>query len=127
VADALTRRQDARGGVPAVRFRVHFGSSATIGPGKVALLEAIGRDGSLSQAARTLHMSYRRAWQLLDSLNHSFAEPVVTTARGGAGGGGATVTVFGRKLVRTYRGFETQMQARAARAFAGLPLRRARR
>jgi molybdate transport system regulatory protein len=103
--------------MPAVRFRVDLGRNAAIGPGKIALLEQIGRGGSLSQAARELGMSYRRAWQLLDSLNHCFRERVAVTARGGRRGGGATLTAFGRQLIRTYRGFDAEVQARAARHF----------
>jgi molybdate transport system regulatory protein len=88
-----------------------------VGPGKIALLEEIGRGGSLSQAARELGMSYRRAWQLLDSLNRGFREPVAVTAKGGRGGGGATLTAFGRRLIRSYRNFDAEVQARAARHF----------
>lgn len=102
---------------PAVRFRIDFGEDGSVGPGKVSLLEHIGRTGSLSEAARALGMSYRRAWQLLADLNGSFREPVVVSARGGRGGGGATLTPFGERLVRTYREFDAQLQARAARAF----------
>ncbi|HEV3183100.1 MAG TPA: LysR family transcriptional regulator [Steroidobacteraceae bacterium] len=102
---------------PAVRFRVDFGPEGAIGPGKIALLEQIGREGSLSQAARELGMSYRRAWQLLDSLNHCFRERVAVTARGGRRGGGATLTAFGRQLIRSYRDFDAEVQARAARHF----------
>ncbi|MDE2136948.1 MAG: LysR family transcriptional regulator, partial [Gammaproteobacteria bacterium] len=57
---------------PAVRFRVDFGRDGSVGPGKIALLEHIGSRGSLSQAARELGMSYRRAWLLLASLNRAF-------------------------------------------------------
>ena len=102
---------------PAIRFRVDLGREEAIGPGKIALLEQIGRGGSLSQAARELGMSYRRAWQLLDSLNHSFRERVAVTAKGGRHGGGATLTTFGRQLIRTYREFDAEVQARAARHF----------
>ena len=52
-----------------VRVRVDFGTGQAIGPGKVALLQALDRTGSLSQAARELDMSYRRAWLLLKALN----------------------------------------------------------
>src|ERR1700686_3239422 len=78
--------------IPAVRFRVDFRRDAAVGPGKISLLEHIGACGSLSQAARELHMSYRRAWQLLESLNGCFPEPGGVTRRGGRGGGGAGVT-----------------------------------
>ena len=74
---------------PGIRFRIEFGPRSGVGPGKIALLEQIERCGSLSQAARNLNMSYRRAWQLLDSLNRCFLEPVVRTSKGGRGGGGA--------------------------------------
>jgi len=110
---------------PAVRFRVDFGREGAIGPGKIALLEQIERSGSLSQAARELGMSYRRAWQLLDSLNHCFRERVAVTAKGGRRGGGATLTAFGRELIRIYREFDAEIQARAARHFRPL-LRQAR-
>ena len=102
---------------PAVRFRVDFGRDEAVGPGKIALLEHIGRDGSLSQAARELGMSYRRAWQLLASLNDSFRERVAVTAKGGRGGGGARLTPFGQLLIRAYREFDTEVQARAAERF----------
>ena len=108
-----------------VRFRVDFGRNEAVGPGKVTLLEHIDECGSLSQAARELGMSYRRAWQLLDSLNHCFRERVAVTAKGGRRGGGATLTAFGRELIRIYREFDAEIQARAARHFRPL-LRQAR-
>jgi molybdate transport system regulatory protein len=103
--------------VPAVRFRVDFGRDEAIGPGKIALLEHIGTSGSLSQAARELGMSYRRAWQLLASLNACFRARAATTAKGGRGGGGATLTAFGRELILAYRRFDTEVQDRARRHF----------
>jgi len=106
--------------VPSVRFRLDFGVDEAVGPGKIALLEQIGRGGSLSQAARDLKMSYRRAWQLLDSINSTFLEPVVVARKGGRGGGGATLTPFGRALIESYRAFDAEVQARAAQAFAPL-------
>jgi molybdate transport system regulatory protein len=102
---------------PAVRFRVDFGRDQAVGPGKIALLEQIAASGSLSQAARELRMSYRRAWQLLESLNSGFAKPVAATVRGGRAGGGATLTPFGRELIRAYREFDAEIQARAVRRF----------
>ena len=111
--------------LPAVRFRVDLGRHEAIGPGKIALLEQIERGGSLSQAARELGMSYRRAWQLLDSLNGCFRERVALTARGGRRGGGATLTELGRRLIRSYREFDAEVQARALRHFR--PIMRATR
>ncbi len=87
-------------------LRVDFPGGARIGPGKIALLEAVERAGSITAAGKALGMSYRRAWLLLDALNRTFDAPVVTTASGGAHGGGATVTDFGQALIAAYRGLE---------------------
>jgi molybdate transport system regulatory protein len=92
-------------------LRVDFGADRAIGPGKVLLLEAIRDTGSISQAGRSLGMSYRRAWLLVDDMNRCFREPVVTAQPGGAQGGGAALTAFGNKLIRNYRAIETQAMA----------------
>jgi molybdate transport system regulatory protein len=91
--------------------RVDFGSERALGPGKIRLLEAVGRTGSISQAGRLLDMSYRRAWLLIDDLNQCFREPVVTTQSGGAQGGGAALTPFGQELIETYRVIEARAVA----------------
>jgi molybdate transport system regulatory protein len=88
-------------------LRVDFGSRRSIGPGKIRLLEEIGRGGSISQAGRSLGMSYRRAWLLIDDLNRSFRQAVVRAKTGGTAGGGAVLTEFGSQLVRDYRAIET--------------------
>jgi len=103
-----------------VRVRIDFDSGRSLGPGKIALLERIGVCGSLSQAARELGLSYRRAWNLLDDLNHAFAEPVVSTATGGAHGGGARVTSFGKELIARYRKVESAAEAAVGRQFRTL-------
>jgi molybdate transport system regulatory protein len=89
-------------------LRVDFGPNRALGPGKIRLLEAIDRSGSISQAGRALGMSYRRAWLLIDDMNRCFREPVVEAQPGGARGGGAALTGFGRKLVRDYRAIESE-------------------
>ncbi|MGB6536975.1 MAG: LysR family transcriptional regulator [Xanthobacteraceae bacterium] len=99
---------------PRLTLRVDFGSKRSIGPGKIRLLEEVGRGGSISQAGRSLGMSYRRAWLLIDDLNQSFRQPVVRAKSGGSQGGGAVLTAFGAGLVRDYRAIETAA-ARAAR------------
>lgn len=100
-------------------LRVMGRSGPALGPGKIELIARIEQTGSISAAARAMGMSYRRAWQLVESLNHAFTRPVVTTAVGGARGGGATVTPFGRRLVVRYRAME-----RAASAAIAAQLRR---
>jgi molybdate transport system regulatory protein len=87
-----------------------FGSEIAIGPGKADLLESIAPSGSISESARRLGMSYRRAWLLVDTMNRCFREPVVASATGGTGGGGARVTEFGREVLARYRGLETRVE-----------------
>jgi len=83
-----------------------------LGPGKVALLEAIRKHGSISAAARSMGMAYRHAWELVDDLNACFAEPVVATAAGGRDGGGTRLTPLGEEVIRRFHG----MEAAAGRA-----------
>ena len=85
---------------PVVRFRIDFAKNSCVGPGKIRLLEAIRDSGSLSQGARSIGMSYRRAWLLVDSLKQSFREPVTVACTGGKDGGGMLVTEFGDALDR---------------------------
>jgi molybdate transport system regulatory protein len=94
-----------------LKLTVILASGARIGPGKAKLLESIRSTGSISAAAREMGMSYKRAWLLLDSLNAAFEPTVVTTSQGGAGGGGARLTDFGRELLERYRRMEGQAQA----------------
>ena len=101
-------------------LRVDFGPGKAVGPGKIRLLEAIRDSGSISRAGRTLGMSYRRAWMLIDNLNRTFRGPVVTARPGGKRGGGARLTPFGRMLVTRYRAIERRSQTAAARELAAL-------
>ena len=95
-------------------IRIDLASGARIGPGKVAVLEEIGRSGSISAAGRALRMSYKRTWQLVEELNSSLGTTVVETAAGGSGGGGAILTEAGRTVIERYRAIEmdTAMAAR---------------
>ena len=74
------------------RIRILLGSSIAIGPGKAALLAAIGDTGSIAAAGRRMGMSYRRAWVLTKTMNACFREPLIEAAKGGIGGGGARLT-----------------------------------
>jgi molybdate transport system regulatory protein len=87
-------------------LRVDLRSGCALGPGKIRLLEAIAKSGSISSAGRALGMSYRRAWLLVDDMNSCFRDPVIAAQPGGANGGGAILTPFGHKLVESYRAIE---------------------
>ena len=94
---------------PGVRFHIRdqrHDTELAIGPGKVALLEAIEETGSITSSARKLGMSYRRAWLLVEATNNCLVRPAVETAAGGQRGGGSTLTPVGVELVRRYRALE---------------------
>ena len=88
---------------PFPRLRILVRPGLVLGPGKVELLGAIERTGSISAAGREMGMSYRRAWLLVSALNEMFGRVLVSTSPGGAGGGGAKVTAFGRAVADAYR------------------------
>src|SRR4029450_9647335 len=73
--------------MPPLSSRIDFDDDGRLGPGKVALLEGIAREGSISAAGRSMNMSYKRAWELVADINGSFAEPLVAARTGGRGGG----------------------------------------
>ena len=94
-------------------MRLDFDAGRRLGAGKIALLEAIERTGSISAAGRAHAMSYRRAWLLVDELNQLFSAPLVAAHHGGAKGGGASLTEEGRRIVSLYREAEAKMRAAA--------------
>ncbi len=102
------KRDRTSAAAPTLRLtlRLDVGGRPTLGPGKARLLELIGETGSISAAGRAMGMSYRRAWMLADSLNASFAAPLIAARPGGAGGGGAALLPFGAEVVRLYRALE---------------------
>lgn len=96
-----------------LRPRLYLNEGLSIGPGKIELLRALGRVRSISAAARELGMPYKRAWLLIDSLNKGFGRPVVETAIGGQGGGGARLTPLGERLVAAYDRLQAKLNASA--------------
>ena len=92
--------------MPSLSLRIDLDPEGRIGPGKIALLEAIGAAGSISAGARALEMSYKRAWDLVDEMNLIFGKHVVAAKTGGRKGGGATLTPFGETLVSRFRAIE---------------------
>ena len=101
-------------------IRIDLASGDRIGPGKIALLEAIRSTGSISAAARSIGMSYRRAWLLVEEINQTLREPAVKAATGGARGGGAVVTAVGERVVDLYRAIETQARTAAGGEFRAM-------
>ena len=110
-----------RHGAPRVRLMI--GSAKALGPGKAALLDSIDSSGSISAAARLMGISYRRAWSLVAVMNSDFIAPLIETAPGGKGGGGAILTALGREVLDRYQALERKAQEAVAEdvaAFAPL-------
>ena len=89
--------------------RLDFATGHRLGPGKIALLEGVRKEGSIAAAGRALGMSYRRAWLLIAELNTMFAEPIVHSRPGGKSGGGAQLTESGERLLDSYRTLERRL------------------
>jgi molybdate transport system regulatory protein len=101
-------------------IRVDLPTGLRIGPGKIDLLDAIRATGSISAAARSLGMSYRRAWLLVEELNTGLREPAVAAESGGRHGGGATLTPVGQRVIDLYREIEAQAASAASHQFDAL-------
>ncbi len=81
------------------RIWIELDGEEFLGEGKVKLLKAIDNTGSLSKAAKTMKISYKKAWHLLDAVNNSAKKPVTVKSIGGKGGGGTKLTVYGKSLI----------------------------
>jgi molybdate transport system regulatory protein len=99
---------------PGISLRVVLKTGIAFGPGKAELLERIRDSGSIAAAGRRMRMSYTRAWGLVEAMNRDFAAPLVRSAKGGAGRGGATLTPLGSEVLKRYR----RMQTTSTRATA---------
>ncbi len=101
-----------------LRLQLRVDSETRIGPGKITLLEAVARVGSISAAAREQEMTYRRAWELIDHMNKAFGQPLVVGHTGSTGG--ASLTELGTEVVRRYRLIEQLAQEAAGLHLAAL-------
>jgi molybdate transport system substrate-binding protein len=96
-----------------VRLWMERRGHAILGPGRLQLLEAIQQHHSISAAARSLGMSYRRAWLLVDSINRAADQILVARQTGGHHGGGAVLTEYGHEAIRLYRELHAKVQQAA--------------
>lgn len=117
---AATRRQPQIAPVVDLRLRLRLGEDIAMGPGKADLLEAIEATGSISAAAKSLGMSYRRAWLLVETMNKCFKTPLVQAKTGGRSGGGAEITPLGRDAVRAYRALQQAADKATAKTLTKL-------
>lgn len=92
-------------------LRIVLSDTAYVGPGRADLLEGIAQSGSIAAAGKAMGMSYKRAWSLVQALNEGFGQPLVETARGGAGQGGAHLTPLGADVLARYRAMQAATEA----------------
>ena len=116
----MTHLHENEEGRPVLRLRVMRGDDIVFGPGKAALLESIEQTGSILAAGKAMGMSYKRAWQLVETMNRLFREPVVERMRGGADRGGARLTEAGVQALALYRRMQDDAKAASARSMAEL-------
>ena len=88
------------------RLRIVLEPDIAIGPGKADILEAIKETGSIAAAGRSMGMSYKRAWYLVETMNRCFKSPLVEASKGGRAGGGARLTELGHEVLARYRRME---------------------
>lgn len=102
------------------RLSIDAGMGAAFSDVRIRLLEAIERAGSISQAAKAVPLSYKAAWDAIDTMNNVAPRPLVLRVAGGRQGGGTRLTDYGRRMVAMYRALELETQAALERAAARL-------
>lgn len=102
-----------REGALKVKVQIYWGDERALGPGRADVLEAIQREGSIRAAGRSLGMSYRYIWLLVDSMNRCFREKLIESATGGVRGGGTGLTETGRQVLAAYRALELLLMSTA--------------
>ncbi len=91
------------------RFWIMGKNYAYLGIGRITLLENIQKFGSISQAAKEMGMSYKKAWKLIEEFNSMFDEPLVIKEKGGVSGGGTRLTEKGEQAIKQFRSFESKL------------------
>ena len=113
-------RKSSSTSLPSLSVRIDLATEGRIGPGKIQLLENIRSCGSISAAGRAMNMSYKRAWDLVDEINHICKRAAVERQAGGKNGGGAMLTPFGLSLVTRYRKIERSAESAARKELIAL-------
>ena len=113
-------RKSATKSPPSLSVRIDLDAKGRIGPGKIQLLEQIRSRGSISAAGRAMNMSYKRAWDLVDEINHICKRAAVERQAGGKNGGGAMLTPFGLSLVARYRKIQRSAETAARKELRAL-------
>ena len=100
------------------RFWISSKEGTYLGEGRVRLLQSIAENGSISAAAKSLDISYRKAWKMVDIMNTQAKSPLVERQSGGKSGGGTIVTPEGKKAIQSYLFLKEKCNAFMDQAFA---------
>jgi molybdate transport system regulatory protein len=103
----------------AVAIELRFPNGGALGPDDIALIDMIRKDRSIIGASRSLGVSYRKCWLVVDALNRCFESPVVATFPGRRNGG-AEITQFGERLVALYRSIERHAETSSRKSLEEL-------
>lgn len=92
------------------RFWIETEKGRFLGSGRIELLEKIDTLGSISKAAGSMKMAYRKAWGLIESMNELSDYPLVITQTGGKNGGGTYITDEGKKAIEVFKELEKEFE-----------------
>lgn len=81
-----------------------------LGYGRIELLVRIGEFGSIVQAAKSMQMSYKAAWDLVNDMNRRAPAPLVIARKGGRGGGGAVLSPTGEAAIMEFRALQQRLE-----------------
>ena len=84
------------------RIWIEADNKMFLGEGRIKLLKSINKTHSISKSAKELGMSYKKAWNLIDSVNKSNDKPIVIKSVGGSSGGGTKLTPYGIKMIELF-------------------------
>lgn len=79
--------------------------------GRIQLLKVIAEAGSINQAAKSMKMSYKKAWELIDGMNKEAKKPLVLKISGGKKGGGTEVTAYGKSMISLFDKLNSKCQS----------------
>lgn len=88
------------------RFWLSKENQSFLGAGRIDLLERIDRIGSIHAAAKEMKMSYKAAWERINSMNALAEYPLIERTTGGKGGGGSKLTPYAHELIANFRRLE---------------------
>jgi len=89
------------------RFWLTKNDQNFLGSGRIELLEHVDKTGSIHAAAKAMKMSYKAAWERINSMNLLAEQPLIERTTGGKGGGGTKLTPYAHDLIATFKKFES--------------------